>query len=73
MSGALLAFIYPPLNHMHLCATKLKEADFNLSYIGDELLSTLALCCLEFVDIGKTYQADRLTEDGFTIESAILM
>ena len=42
----------------NMCSTKWREADFNLSYIGDELISTLAMCGLEPVDVGMTYQAD---------------
>ena len=55
----------------NLCARKWREADYDLSYISDELLSTLALCGLEFVDVGTTYLADRLTEDGKIIESSL--
>ena len=56
---------------VNLCAIKWLEADYNLKFLSDELLSTLALCGLENVDLGNTYLADRLTEDGKTIESAL--
>ena len=56
---------------MNLCSIKWLEADFNLKFLSDELRSTLALCGLENVDLGNTYLADRLTEDGKTIESAL--
>jgi hypothetical protein len=56
---------------MNLCSIKWLEADFNLKFLSGKLRSTLALCGLENVDLGNTYLADRLTEDGKTIESAL--
>ena len=55
----------------NLCALKWLEADYNLGYLADELLGTLSLCGLENVELGNTYLADRLTDEGMTIESAL--
>ena len=54
----------------NLCSAKWLEEGFGLSSISNELLSTLAMCGLEIVDIGNTY-LDRLTMDGDIIESAL--
>ena len=55
----------------NLCSTKWQEDGYGLSYISNELLSTLAMCGMEIVDVGNTYLADRLTSNGELIESAI--
>ena len=39
--------------------------------MSDELIGTLSQCGLEIVNIGKTYLADRLSDEGLIIESAI--
>ena len=55
----------------NLCSEKWLEADFTLNYLSDELIGTLAQCGIKNVKLGNTYLADRLSNGGSQIESAI--
>ena len=55
----------------HLCSNKWLEEGFGLREVSNELLSSLAMCGLEIMEVGNTYLADRLTADGSTIQSAL--
>jgi hypothetical protein len=54
-----------------LCAQKWDEEEYRLFNLAAELKSSLAQCGLENLEIGKTYMADRLRNDGTVIESAL--
>ena len=55
----------------NLCAEKWMNPDFSLNYLADELIGTLAQCGIQIVNVGNTYLADRLTNEGNIIESAL--
>jgi hypothetical protein len=55
----------------NLCAQKWDEEEYRLFNLAAELKSSLAQCGLENLEIGKTYMADRLRNDGTVIESAL--
>ena len=55
----------------NLCSNKWLEEGFGLREVSNELLSSLAMCGLEIMEVGNTYLADRLTADGSTIQSAL--
>jgi hypothetical protein len=54
-----------------LCALKWYEEEYRLFNLAAELKSSLAQCELDNLEIGKTYMADRLRNDGTVIESAL--
>ena len=53
----------------NVCASKWNNSDFALKDIADEIRSTLASCGLKNMELGHTYLADRLSENGETIQS----
>ena len=55
----------------NLCSNKWLEDGFGLSSISNELLSTLALCGMEIVDVGYTYLADRLFVSNSTMHNIL--
>ena len=55
----------------NICTLKWDEDNFRQKNIAMEIKSSLAQCGLLNMDIGNTYLADRLSEDGTTIESAL--
>ena len=52
------------LGDANLCALKWEYPEFGLHIIAGEILGTLALCGLININLGVTYQADRLSEQG---------
>ena len=59
------------LGDKNLCAAKWNEPDFKSNQMADEVKSTLAQCGLKIIDLGHTYLADRLSEDGLPIQSSL--
>ena len=59
------------LGDANMCSLQWEYPEFSLSEIAGELLGTLAQCGLSNIDLGVTYQADRLTDQGEIIESAL--
>ena len=54
-----------------MCANKWHDNGFLHSLVANKLLSTLSLCGLELRNVGNTHLADRLSQDGGAIESAL--
>ncbi len=50
---------------------KWDEEEYRLFNLTTELKSSLAQCGLENLELGKTYMADRLRNDGTGIKSAL--
>ena len=50
------------LGDMNLCTTKQNEPDFKSKHIAEEMKSSLAQCGMINIELGHTYQADRLSE-----------
>ena len=59
------------LGDANMCSLQWEYPEFSLSEIAGELLGTLAQCGLSNIDLGVTYQADRLTDQGEIIKSAL--
>ena len=59
------------LGDANLCSEKWLEPNYINQDTAEELKSTLALCGLNIAALGKTYMADRLTEQGETISSCL--
>ena len=59
------------MGDMNLCSTKWSEPDFLFKHISEEIQSSLAQCGLVNQEIGYTYLADRLSDDGSVIQSAL--
>ena len=55
----------------NLCALKWEYPEYGLHEIAGEIQSSLAQCGLSNINLGATYQADRLSELGEVIESAL--
>ena len=56
---------------MNLCSTKWNEPDFKSKHIAEEIKATLAQCGMIIVDLGHTYLADRLSDQGLPIQSLL--
>lgn len=59
------------LGDANLCSEKWEEPEYIHQVLAEELKGTLALCGLKIAKLGQTYLADRLTEQGNTIRSAL--
>ena len=59
------------MGDMNICSTKWSDPDFKLKHISEEIQTSMAQCGLVNKEIGNTYLADRLADDGSVIESAI--
>ena len=59
------------LGDANLCALKWEYPEFGQHAIAGEILGTLAQCGLTNINLGVTYQADRISEQGEVIESAL--
>ena len=55
----------------NLCSEKWAEPDYVHQILAEEIKSTLALCGLKIAELGQTYLADRLSEQGNTIRSSL--
>ena len=55
----------------NLCAQKWDEEECRVFNLAAEVKSSLAQCGLENLELGKTYMADRLRNDGTVIENAL--
>ena len=59
------------LGDANLCALRWEYPEFGQHLIAEEILGTLAQCGLTNINLGVTYQADRLSEQGDIIEGAL--
>ena len=59
------------LGDANLCMKKWEEIDYPHKEIAHELTGALAMSGMQVMDVGMTYLADRLTQDGDIIESAL--
>ena len=55
----------------NVCASKWNESNFKHKNVAVEIKGSLAQCGMFSVPLGHTYQADRLSENGETIESSL--
>ena len=55
----------------NICAKKWEDPKIKLTETAEELKSSLAQCGLTNIDLGNTYLADRLDNQGNTIQSAL--
>ena len=59
------------LGDMNLCSTQWDHPKFTNRYLSEQLRGSLAQNGMKNADLGYTYLADRLSEDGNTIQSSI--
>ena len=52
------------MGDMNLCAKKWKDSDFTWKKVAEEIQGSLISCGIQIIDMGITYLADRLNENG---------
>ena len=55
----------------NVCASKWNESNFKHKNVAEEIKGSLAQCGMFNFPLGHTYQADRLSKNGETIESSL--
>ena len=55
----------------NICSTKWNEPDFKLKNIAEEIKGTLAQCGMNYLNLGHTYLADRLSDSDLPILSTL--